>query len=156
MAVHGLARRLTPHRIEHHGEVVHTWCALDAIGIPAALAIDASAVTQCPTCRATLTVTLAQGEPQPLPGAVLSYPEVRCGHLVHDFCTEANLFCSLDHLQRRVATGPAGAVMTVDEVAEVGREIWADVSGATLIAQVSSRGRRQTLRPGRGRRRRHL
>jgi hypothetical protein len=128
IAVHGLARRPTPHRIEHHDTVVHTWCALDAIGIPAALAIDARAVTHCPICRANLAVTLIRGEPQPLPGAVLWYPEVGCEHLIDDFCAGANLFCSLDHLERWVGHPAAGTVMTIDEVAEVGREIWADVS----------------------------
>jgi alkylmercury lyase len=129
IAIHGLARRPTRHRIEHHGGVVHTWCALDAIGIPAALAIDARAVTRCPTCGAELTVTLTRGEPGPLPGAVLWYPEARCGHLVDDFCTSANLFCSLDHLQHRVGDPDSGGtVMTIDEVAATGRDIWADVA----------------------------
>ena len=129
IAVHGLARRPTRHRIEHHGGVVHTWCALDAIGIPAALAINARAVTRCPTCGAELTVTLTRGEPGPLPEVVLWYPEARCGHLVDDFCTGANLFCSLDHLQHWVGNPDSGGtVMTIDEVAAAGRDIWADVS----------------------------
>jgi hypothetical protein len=92
LAVHGLARRPTHHRIEHAGGVVNTWCALDAIGIPAALAIDARAVTLCPTCGAGLALTLARGEPEPPPDVVMWCPEVRCAHLVDDFCAGANLF----------------------------------------------------------------
>jgi hypothetical protein len=126
VAVHGLTRRSTRHRIEHDGGVVNTWCALDAIGIPAALAIDARALTQCPTCGATLAVALIRGEPQALPGAVLWYPEVRCDHLVDDFCAGANLFCSLDQLERWVGhRGAAGTVMTIEEGAELGKEVWA-------------------------------
>lgn len=129
LAVHGLARRPTRHRIEHDGGVVNTWCALDAIGIPAALAIDARAVTQCPTCGRGLVVALTRGEPQPLPGAVLWYPEARCGHLVDDFCSGANLFCSTDHLERWFGEGAAaGRVMTIDEVAELGRECWREAT----------------------------
>jgi hypothetical protein len=129
IAVHGLVRRPTRHRIEHAGGAVNTWCALDAIGIPAALAINARALTQCPTCEAELAVTLTRGEPQPLPGAMLWYPEVRCAHLVDDFCAGANLFCSLGHLDRWVSVNAgAGTVMTIDEVAELGREVWAEVS----------------------------
>lgn len=129
VAVHGLARRPTRHRIEHDRSVVNTWCALDAIGIPAALAIDARAVTQCPTCGRGLVVTLTHGVPQALPGAVLWYPEVRCGHLVDDFCSGANLFCSLDHLERGHGDNrSAGQVMTINEVAELGRESWREVS----------------------------
>ena len=129
VAVHGLARRSTRHRIEHAGGVANTWCALDAIGIPAALAIDARAVTQCPTCGRQLVVTLTQGAPRALAGAVLWYPEVRGGHLVDDFCSGANLFCSKDHLEKRLGeNGSAGRVMTIDEVAELGRESWYEVS----------------------------
>jgi alkylmercury lyase len=129
IAVHGLCRRPTPHRIEHHDGVVNTWCALDAIGIPAALEIDAQAVTRCPTCQDQLAVRICGGEPQPLPEAALWYPEVTCGHLVEDFCSGANLFCTLDHLERWAGiSGPAGRVISLDEVAEVGREGWADVA----------------------------
>jgi len=129
VAVHGLARRATRHRIEHAAGVVNTWCALDAIGIPAALAIDARAVTQCPTCGAGLKVTLSRGQPEPLPGAVLWYPELRCAHLVDDFCAEANLFCSPDHLERWVGDNAgAGTVMTIKQVTELGRQVWAEVS----------------------------
>ena len=128
VAVHGLARRPTRHRVEHTGGVVNTWCALDAIGIPAALVIDARAVTQCPICGAELVVTLTRGNPQPLPGARLWFPEAS-GHLVDDFCAGANLFCSLDHLERWIGgdTG-SGTIMTIGEVAALGREVWADVS----------------------------
>ena len=129
IAVHGLCRRPTPHRIEHHDGVVNTWCALDAIGIPAALGIDARAVTRCPTCQEHLAVRISGGEAQPLPGATLWYPEFICGHLVEDFCFGANLFCSIDHLERWASdSGLAGQPMTIDEVAGVGREAWADVA----------------------------
>ena len=129
IAVHGLCRRPTPHRIEHHDGVVNTWCALDAIGIPAALGIDARAVTRCPTCQGQLAVRLSAGEPQPLPEATLWYPEFTCGHLVEDFCSGANLFCSIDHLERWAGDrGLTGRAMPVGEVAELGRDIWADVA----------------------------
>lgn len=132
IAVHGLCRRPTPHRIEHDNGVVNTWCALDAIGIPAALGVDAWARTQCATCQAPLAVRLSAGEPKPLPAAVLWYPEVTCGHLVQDFCSGANLFCTLDHLERWVGDSPrAGRPMTIDEVAEVGRVSWVDARPAS-------------------------
>lgn len=129
VAVHGLSRRPTPHQIEHDDAVINTWCALDAIGIPAALRIDAWARTSCRTCQRPLAVSVSAGKPQPLPGAVLWYPEVPCGHLIEDFCSGANLFCTIEHLERwaggRVG---AGRPLTIDEAAEVGREAWADVA----------------------------
>jgi hypothetical protein len=130
-AVAHLRRRPTRHRIEHRGGSVNTWCALDAIGIPAALGIDARAVTTCPSCNRELIVTLASGSAVPLVGVVLWYPETADAweHLVDQFCSGANLFCNFDHLQDRMGTeGAGGAIMTVEEVAEIGREAWADVS----------------------------
>ena len=129
IAIHGLTRRPTRHRIEHDGGLVNTWCALDAIGIPAAMAIDARALTQCPTCGRELSVTLERGVPQQLPALVLWYPEDRCGHLVDDFCSAANLFCSVGHLEQWLDDHPtAGRVMTIDEVVELGRESWAEAA----------------------------
>lgn len=129
IAVHGLCRRPTPHRIEHHDGVVNTWCALDAVGIPAALGVHARAVTRCPTCQEQLTVRIAAGVPQPLGEATLWYPEFSCGHLVEDFCSGANLFCSTDHLERWAGDSRlVGQPMTIGEVAELGRECWAEAA----------------------------
>jgi hypothetical protein len=129
IGVHGLTRRATPHRIEHAGGKVNTWCALDAVGIPVALAIGARSVTRCPTCERQLTVAVVNGEPDCLAGAVLWYPDAAgsSGHLVDDFCSGANLFCDPGHLRRRVGDA-RGAVLTVQEVTPLGREAWADVS----------------------------
>ena len=136
IAVHGLCRRPTPHQIEHHDRVVNTWCALDAIGIPAALGIDAWARTKCPTCQSPLAVRVSAGEPHTLPEAVLWYPEVACGHLVEDFCSGANLFCTIDHLDRWAGGGRGpGRALTLDGVAEVGREVWADVRDLLMTGE---------------------
>jgi len=129
IGVHGLAHRPTAHRIEHRAGVVNTWCALDAIGIPAALAIDARAVTRCPACGADLTVTITGGEPNSPSEAVLWYPETTGRHLVDDFCSAANLFCSRLHLEQWTGERPGnGTVMTTAEVAELGRAGWADAA----------------------------
>ena len=129
VGVPGLTLRPTPHRIEHDGGEVHTWCAIDAIGIPAALGIEARAVTSCPCCRRELVVTISGGVPAALGEAVLWQPAWSVTHLRNDFCSAANLFCSPGHLHQwateRNATGTA---MTLDEAAALGRQLWADVS----------------------------
>lgn len=131
VAVHGLSLRPTPHQIDHDNGLINTWCALDALGIPAALGIDAWAKTKCPTCQRPLAARLSAGNAQPLPGAMLWYPEVACGHLIEDFCSGANLFCTIEHLERWTGRSPGpGSVMTIAEVAEVGREVWADARRA--------------------------
>jgi hypothetical protein len=129
VAIHGLTRRPTRHRIRHRSGQVNTWCALDAVGIPAALDLDAQAVTDCPTCGAELTIVLHQGIPDVGTGAVLWFPTAR-GHLVDNFCARANLFCRQDHLEEWVAISAGeGRPMEPREVATLGRELWGDVRG---------------------------
>jgi hypothetical protein len=131
VGVHGLVARTTRHRIEHASGVVHTWCALDAIGIPAALAIDATAVTSCRTCDSELRVVLRGSEPVDTAGPLrLWLPEGPCDHLVADFCNHANLYCSSGHLTATVPRGSTGRMMTVADTAAIGRQTWADAAAA--------------------------
>jgi hypothetical protein len=131
VGVHGLVARTTRHRIDHTAGAVHTWCALDAIGIPAALAIDATAVTSCPTCHVELRVELREGEPVDTEERLrLWLPEGRCDHLVEDFCSHANLFCSPEHLTATVPKGSPGRIVTVADVAAIGRQTWDDAAAA--------------------------
>jgi len=131
VGVHGLVARRSAHRVEHAGGVVHTWCALDAIGIPAALGIDARALTSCPTCGATLAVELDDGVP--VPACPSDYrlwlPTGPCAHMVEDFCRHANLYCSDEHLAEGRWLGQGGAV-TVAEAAAMGREAWRAAAAA--------------------------
>lgn len=80
VGIHGLTLRATRHRIERDGRSHQTWCAFDAVGIPAALGIDAAAVSGCPSCQAELRVPIAAGEP--ITGAaVLWLPAAPGAHL---------------------------------------------------------------------------
>jgi alkylmercury lyase len=128
VGVHGLTARPTAHRIEHAGGEVHTWCALDAIGIPAALALDAVAVTACPACGAVLQVPLRGGVPADDGEMRLWLPGGECAHLVEDFCWHANLYCTAEHAASKVATGTPGWAVTVTDAAAIGRVDWADVA----------------------------
>ena len=128
VGVHGLVARSTPHRIEHERGVVHTWCAFDAIGIPAALGINAAAVTSCPACGNELRVTLTLGEPNSVGRWCVWFPSGPCEHLVDDFCRHTNLFCNAEHLSSVVPSNAAGRVMTVTEAATIGRSTWRDIA----------------------------
>jgi hypothetical protein len=128
VGVHGLVAHETQHRIEHRDGAVHTWCALDAIGIPAAMMIDAIAVTRCPTCACELRVTLHAGEPEDAGEAVLWLPTGPCTHLVQDFCRNANLYCNQDHLDATVPTDLVGQPVTITEAAAIGRSAWSDIA----------------------------
>jgi alkylmercury lyase len=128
--VHGLVARPTAHRIEHSGGVVHTWCAFDAVGIPAALAIDAVAVTCCPACGTALRVVIRGGVPEDDARFRLWLPGGECTNLVEDFCHHANLYCDADHLGAVVGSGTPGTAVTVTEAAAMGLATWDDVAAA--------------------------
>ncbi|HEY3095271.1 MAG TPA: organomercurial lyase [Acidimicrobiia bacterium] len=137
LGAHGLTARTTRHAIALDERVLHTWCALDAVGIPVALGLDATAITTCPTCGARLTVPVRTGRAIPLP-FVLWFPTGPCPHLTRDFCSSANLFCHAAHVEswRRQAGNPQGRVVSLPEVEDIARRAWADVvdEGRTVLA----------------------
>ncbi len=138
VGVHGLTARATAHRIEHAGGTVHTWCALDAIGIPAAVALDATAVTTCPHCSVELRVVIQAGHASALPDVCLWLPGGPCSHLVEDFCRHANLYCSRDHLMAVVPPDRPGRAVDVAEAAAIGRINWRDVAAARQLLEEQS------------------
>src|SRR5438270_4516032 len=103
VGVHGLTLRPTRHRFVHAGRTYRTWCAFDAIGIPAALAIDAEAQTTCPSCDRALEIPIHGGHPE-ISGVVLWLPSADIRHLIADFCATADLYCGREHLERRIDT----------------------------------------------------
>jgi alkylmercury lyase len=128
LGVHGLAARPTRHRIVTDARAVHTWCAFDAIGIPAALEVDAVAETSCPSCEQPITITVQAGAVGGGNALCLWFPSADCRHLVEDFCRHANVFCSREHLVATVGGEAAGAVLSLTEAAALGRRTWSDVA----------------------------
>jgi len=138
VGAHGLTARATAHRIEHAGGTVNTWCSLDAIGIPAALTIAATAVTACPHCGSELRVMLQTGRASAQPDVRLWIPGGRCSHLVEDFCQHANLYCSRQHLAAVVSPDRPGRAVDVAEAAAIGRVTWHDVAEARHVLDEQS------------------
>jgi Alkylmercury lyase len=128
VGVHGLVARPTAHLIEHAFGAAHTWCAFDAVGIPAALGIDSAAVTSCPACGTPLRVGVRHGVPEDDGRLRLWPPGGECTHLVDDFCRPANLYCDTSHLAAVVRPGTPGRAVTVTETAAMGRVTWDDVA----------------------------
>lgn len=126
--IHGLSAQPTPHRITHANQLIHTWCALDAIGIPAALRLDAQATTTCPTCGRQLQVTFTNGEPVADGELRLCLPSSPCDHLLNDICVHANLYCNAQHLADHAP--PAGSALTIPQAAAIGRATWNDAATA--------------------------
>lgn len=59
VGIHGL----TLDRFVHDGRSRSTWCAFESIGIPAALRLDATTHTDCPTGRRAVRVGIVGGIP---------------------------------------------------------------------------------------------
>jgi alkylmercury lyase len=130
IGAHGLTRRRTAHTLTIGEKTLHTWCAYDAVAIPVALAATARATTTCPTCHRTLQVDIDDGLFPETDTPVLWIPTGPCEHVMNDFCTQANLFCTADHLHtwREAAGDPAGRVVSFVDVPALARCAWADIS----------------------------
>lgn len=126
VGAHGLTLTQTRHQLVLDGTVLHTWCALDAVGIPAALGTDAEVTTRCGSCDRPLTLTIRAGMPEPPGDMVLWLPREACTNVRQQFCPHANLFCDRDHLDRwRIRAGqPNGDVLTVADATSLGRDWW--------------------------------
>jgi predicted transcriptional regulator len=130
VGAHGLTQRATEHVIITAERVLHTWCALDAIGIPVALNLAAEVRTRCPTCAATIVLVVRDRAPVATEAPpVLWYPGGPCTHVMDDFCATANLFCNAEHLEHWHAQAgePPGQALTLSEAADEGLHIWSDV-----------------------------
>ncbi|MFV2039823.1 MAG: organomercurial lyase [Acidimicrobiales bacterium] len=126
VGVSGLTVTETAHSLALADATMHTWCALDAIGIPVALALDADVSTACPHCGTHLDVTVRGGEAQADRPVRLFCPTGQCNDVRADFCAAANLFCDLDHLQAWRATNASvgGEELDLIATADLGRAMW--------------------------------
>lgn len=122
----GLTVEPTPHRLLLAGRALHTWCAFDTVGIPAALGVEAVARSTCPTCGAEIVLDLPAGRP-PASAVVGWWPEAPSGPVNEAFCPTASLFCNHEHLDtwRAAHSLEPGVVLSLPELAERGRLTWA-------------------------------
>jgi alkylmercury lyase len=133
VGIHGLTLRASRHRFVHAGRAHRTWCAFDSIGIPAALSLDATVQTDCPTCGRSLTVEVRDGEASDEELVLWLPTPDDWSNLIADFCASADLYCSDDHLHQRMEPGRApGRILHLAAALELGRDTWADVAGIAV------------------------
>lgn len=127
----GLSLVPARHRLRLGRDEFHTWCAIDAVGIPAALGADAVARTACPACGQAIEVEFREGRASDneqlrawLP------PQDCCTSVIDELCPDMNLFCSEEHLEewRHRQGDPPGAVLTLEETEDLGRKWWGDLA----------------------------
>jgi alkylmercury lyase len=127
VGIDGLSLQPTGHRMRLGDDQLFTWCAADAIGIPAALGEDGEVATACPYCSTRVVIPISAGVPQAEDDLVLWLPTASCSHVVTQFCPDVNFFCNREHLDawRSQAGEPEGETLDTDGAAELGRQWWA-------------------------------
>jgi hypothetical protein len=132
VAVGGLSVERAAHELVLDGVNFWTWCAFDAVGIPAALGLDATARTQCGQCGELIQITMAHGTP-PVDSPLVGWlPGRECANVQDDFCPEANLFCNEAHLTswRKAVGDPPGKAATLVDLAALGTDVWDEMHEA--------------------------
>jgi len=135
VGVHGLTLRASRHHFVHARRARRTWCAFDSIGIPAGLSLNATSHRDCPTCGRFLTVEVRDGEARDDRWLVLWLPAPGDrSKLIGDFCAAADLYCSEEHLRRRIEIGRAsGHIADLSTTIALALDTWADVTRMAAI-----------------------
>jgi len=123
----GVTLRPTRHGLRLAEASIHTWCAFDSVGIPAALGADAVARTSCGRCGSPIEVTFAAGVTRQTDcWGWIPALDTDERSLITNFCSKADLFCSRKHLDAwwEAAGRPAGEPCPMDELLGMGRVTW--------------------------------
>ncbi len=126
VGVGGLTLNTTMHALSLANAELHTWCALDAVGIPAALALKATIKSSCPQCGQPVTVNVESGTATAAGPVTLFCPTGPVDNVRTDFCSAANLFCSPNHLDEWRNKNPTATGKHLDLAAttELGHAMW--------------------------------
>ena len=92
----GLTLAHGPHGLEIGGHAFRTWCAFDALGIPAALETDARIETACAVCGRSISLELRDGRATEARPAIL-WLAAGGADMRADFCAPTVLLCSEAH-----------------------------------------------------------
>lgn len=126
----GLTIAEGPHGLEVANHAFRTWCAFDALGIPAALAADGHVETTCGVCGRSISVDVHAGQPAHDPSPRLWLADGGAD-MRADFCTPTVLLCSEAHAADWARRQPAGGrALTLAEAADLGAQSWASAAAA--------------------------
>ena len=124
-----------PHGLAIDGHPFRTWCAFDALGIPAALASNALVATECAVCERPIGIELRAGPS----GGTSARLWLAAGgaDMRADFCTPTVLLCSAAHAQAWAERhGGHGRALSLADAVDLGATNWASVAArAASLAQ---------------------
>jgi hypothetical protein len=128
---HGISAIPSDHRLSFDVGERFVWCAVDAVGIPAAMGVDAKIESRCFDCGQRVILTMKNGEADgPDAGSLrIGVGTAGCtGKVIQDVCPMLNFFCSQEHADRWAASVGGATIITIQQAAEMGRRTWSDVS----------------------------
>lgn len=123
----GLSLLPTVHHLTLQGRQYYTWCAEDAVGIPAALGEPTDVESACAQCHAPVRLRLEPDTP-PESSVLVGFGAVdRCESIRDEFCPTINFFCDSEHFKNWKAEQANKQARAIDlrEAAELGKVWWA-------------------------------
>lgn len=123
----GLSLPPSAHRFTVGGQILHTWCVLDALFLPEILGQRATLATTCPASGKTITIELAPDriESANPPGAVMSVvaPDIQSSrdNLRGAFCSHVNLYADAEIFAGWAKTRPGAAYVPIAEAFDLAR-----------------------------------
>ena len=122
----GLSLVPTPHRFHLGENTLPTWCALDALMLPALIGRTAHVVSTCPATEVTVSLTVSQTHIERLE-PISAFVSVRVPGTENDLCRVRGGFCMQGHFfaAREAAVAwpelhPQAVLLSVEEAAELG------------------------------------
>jgi hypothetical protein len=132
----GLTLEPTSHAILVNGAALHTWCALDAFGILAALGATGWIESVSPATGHRLHVDVDGGVPRQPPGPWVVFIAERrpVGSVRAEWCPLVNMFEDAESARSwAAARQEAGDALTLTDTAELGKALWQPRIDASLI-----------------------
>lgn len=128
VAAGGLSLIPSRHRLLLNGRQLYTWCALDAVGIPAGLRANARVESRCTACGAPIWLEIEAGELRSAsyPDLFLSLVAPDLSHSLRDgVCAEIGFYCcqARDESDARGLISLAAAVQLGRELCQYGPPI---------------------------------
>ena len=126
----GLSLATGPHRLTLGGARFRTWCAYDALGIVAALAVHGRLRTACGQCGIEIALTFRAGMPDRSDPERLWLAEAGAD-LRGSFCTPTVLLCGDQHGTAWAAVHDGrGRLLDLDAASRAGGADWAGCAAA--------------------------
>ena len=140
VGVAGLTLRRTPHRFEVGGRGLYTWCAVDALFLPAVLGTAARVTSTCPASGTAVRLTVSPGDGAPAcdpAGAVVGLMVPTEGGTPAGcdptplfgpggaFCGNVHFFRSEADAAPWLAAHPGAVVLPVAEAHRLAVDMWA-------------------------------